>query len=315
MRLLISGATGFVGSYLTAYLLKQKVQLGILTRRVPSYLRALTSNIDVYQSEVTKLASLTTSKKYDIFIHLAAANDIDSQDPKRALEVTTLGTKYALDFCRQNQIPRFLYFSTFQVYGRNEGKVNEHTPIRCRNDYALTHWFAEECVRMHKREYGNSYIIARPTNIYGRPFNPEIDRWSLVPNCFCREAFSRQTITLRSSGKQLRDFISLEDVSKITFKLCEQFDDYQNKIVNIARGKSISVLHVARKVKSIYEQLFKKECRLIVQSNQPEKVSDFSVSTDKIKSLKYHYSRKHSIDYEIQEILKQLKKGFKNGPD
>jgi UDP-glucose 4-epimerase len=315
MRLLISGATGFIGSYLTAFLLKQRVQVGILTRKVPSYLQSLMPNIDVYRIEITKPISLKTSKKYDIFIHLAAANDVDSQDTIRALEVTTLGTKHALDFCRQNQIPRFLYFSTFQVYGRNKGDVDEHTPVSCRNDYALTHWFAEEYVRMYKREYGNRHIIVRPTNIYGRPFHPKINRWSLVPNCFCKEAFSRQTITLRSSGKQLRDFISLEDVSRITFKLCKQFDDYQNEIVNLARGKSISVLHVAMKVKSIYEQLFKKECKLLVQSNQPEKVNGFSVSTDRIRSLKYHYSQKHSIDYEIRGILKQLKKGFKNGSD
>jgi UDP-glucose 4-epimerase len=269
----------------------------------------------VYQSEITKPISLMTSKKYDIFIHLAAANDVDSQDPKQALETTTLGTKYALDFCRQNKISRFFYFSTFQVYGRNKGKVDENTRVRCRNDYALTHWFAEEFVRMYKREYGGSYIIARPTNIYGRPFHPEINRWSLVPNCFCKEAFTRQNITLRSSGKQLRDFISLEDISKITFKLCEQFDDYQNEIVNLARGKSVSVLNIAKKVKSVYERLFKNECRLIIQSNQPEKVNCFSVSTNKIKSLKYHYSREHSIEHEIQEILKQLEKGFKNGSD
>lgn len=315
MRLLISGATGFIGSYLTAFLLKQKIQVGILTRKVPSYLQSLMSNIDVYQIEITKPISLTTLKKYDIFVHLAAANDVDSQDPRKALEVTTLGTKYALDFCRQNQISRFLYFSTFQVYGRNEGKVDENTPVRCRNDYALTHWFAEEYVRMYKREYGNSYIIARPTNIYGRPFHPKINRWSLVPNCFCKEAFSQQTITLRSSGKQLRDFISLEDISRITFKLCEQFDDHQNEIVNIGRGKSTSVLHVAMKVKSVYEELFKKECKLLVQSNQPEKVNDFSVSTDRIKALKHNYSQKHSIDHEIQEIFKQLQKGLKNGSD
>ena len=309
MNILISGGLGFIGSYMVDNFLKRGYKVGIIARRVPSYLKNLASKVDLYKTDISKPLDFKLREKYAIFIHLAAANDMDSQDASIALLNTVLGVKNCLDFCLRNKINNFFYFSTFQVYGVNSGVINERSPLICKNNYAITHMFGEEYIRMYHRNFGLDYIIARPTNVYGAPLNKNIDRWSLVPNCFCKEAFKNRLIILRSSGKQMRDFISLEDISNLTSILCENFVAQKNKVFNFARGKGNPILNVSKMVQKEYKKIFKKECKLKISSRIPASSVRLFVSTKKIKDLNYIYSNEHSLEKEISRIFQLLKKG------
>lgn len=307
MNILISGGFGFIGSYLAGVLLRGGHQVGILARNVPPYFKALADRTEVFLSDITENISIKSSRHYDLFIHLAAANDIDSADTLAALKGTTLGTKNCLDFCRTINISQFVYYSTFQVYGEESLFVDENSPIRCRNDYAISHFFAEEYVRMYQRMGGPDYLILRPTNVYGSFLDTRIDRWSLVPSCFCREAFEQRTITLRSSGNQYRDFISLEDLTTITSMLCMDFGSFRNQVINVARGASLSIIEVAKITLQVYEEIFDGTCRLHVLSDKPAAGPERTVSTAKIGKLNYEYSQNHTIDQDIRRIFLSLK--------
>lgn len=309
MNVLISGGFGFIGSYMTNNFLKKGYRVGIITKRVPSYFKDFSQKIDLYLLDITKPLKQKLRKKYDIFVHLAAANDVESSDTLEALKINTLGTKYCLDFCVDSKINKFIYFSTFQVYGTYNGFINEDTVLCCKNDYALTHMFAEEYVKMYYRQHAIDYIILRPTNIYGAPLDKKIDRWSLVPNCFCKEAFENGIVNLYTSGKQIRDFISLEDVCNITSVLCYNFKNKKNNIINLSSGNKFSILHVAIITKKIYEKLFNRKCILKINCNKPKKSEYFSISIDKIKDLKYIFSKQNILEKEIEKIFLLLKDG------
>lgn len=270
-------------------------------------LKGLAKNADVYLSDVTKPIRVELKSKYEIFIHLAAANDVESLDPCVALNSTVLGTRNCLDFCIKNGIKKVIYFSTFQVYGTNRGFVNEATDLHCANDYAMTHRFAEEYVEMYRRNFGLEYIILRPTNVYGACLHKDIDRWSLVPNCFCKEAIERQTITLLSSGRQLRDFISLEDLTNLTVILCGKFNKVKNSVINLAAGRSISILDVAQMVKASFEKILGTTCALNIQSSLPRKAERLTVETKRLKGLGYRFDKEYSIEKEIERIFCLLK--------
>jgi UDP-glucose 4-epimerase len=307
MRVLITGAFGFIGSYMLGNLLGQGFKVGVIVRNVPAHFKGLAGKVDLYLADVTKKIQINLRKDYDVVIHLAAANDVDSQNALEALKVTTYGTNNFLEFCCQNDLKRFIYFSTFQVYGRESGYVDETTPINCKNNYAITHFFGEEYVKMFHRNYGLQYIIVRPTNIYGKIFHKDLDRWSLVPNCFCKEAYEKATITLLSSGKQVRDFISLEDVANLTSILCKNFDTQKNDVLNIARGKTVSIIQVANMVKAIYEKLFSKKCALEIRAQRPLETEDLQVSIRKIKKLNFSYSKQHTLEHEIEDIFSTIR--------
>jgi UDP-glucose 4-epimerase len=307
MHILITGGSGFIGSYMLDNFLRRGYQVGVLDKSVPAHFAELSRRVDLYLADITFPLQVSLRCPYDTMIHLAAANDIVSKNALDALKITTYGTKMVLDFCVKHNLRKFIYFSTFQVYGQDSGLIDECTPVSCKNDYALSHYFAEEYIRLYQRRHGLDFIIVRPTNIYGAFLHRDIDRWSLVPNCFCREAVERQTITLLSSGKQERDFISLEDVTNLTALLCETFDSHKNQVFNLARGKSLSILEVAQLVASQYERLYGKRCTLVTKSDEPKKAEMLTVNTASLQKLYYRYSHEHDLARDIEAIFKLLK--------
>ena len=305
-KVLVSGGFGFIGSRLTRKLVENGFKVGVLARGIPEYCKDLSKKIAFYQADITGKITSIPKERYDFFIHLAAANDVVSKQAEKAVTVTTLGTRNCLEFCQRNNIKKIIYFSTFQVYGAESGSIDEESPVNCRNDYALTHYCAEQYVRMFQREFGIDYAVLRPTNIFGELYHSGIDRWSLVPNCFCREAYEKQTITLRSSGFQRRDFIDLEDISDLVILICSKFDRITNQVINLARGQSLSVRSVAEMVQRIYKRRFGRSCKLIFKSQFPNESKDLIVSTAKLKSLGYRFAVPYTMQRAIDSNFKLL---------
>lgn len=305
-RVLISGGFGYIGSCLVQHLRSKGYAVGILARSIPAHFSDIAGDVDVYLCDISQPINCNLRQDYDLFIHLAAANDIDSKNPELALGVTVLGTRHCLDFCRRNKIKQFVYFSTFQVYGIDSGYVDENTPVRPKNEYAITHFFAEEYVKMYQRQWGIHTLILRPVNIYGAFIRNGIDRWSLVPGCFCLEAYKNKQITLLSSGRQIKDFISIHDLCGITELLCRRFQEERNKIFNVTKGFGLSILEIAQITQKAYQKLFGQECKMEIRSNEPEKSEPLIVSGDEIGKLNYNFSGKNSLEEEINKTFHLL---------
>ena len=304
MKAIMSGASGYIGSNLLDKMIKQGFKVGVIGRS--SKLPIESELIDLYKADITKPIKIVPNSDYDTFIHLAAANDVDSLDTQTAILTTVLGTKNCLDLCKEIGIKQFIYFSTFQVYGNVSGIMNEDTLLAPNNDYGITHRFAEEYVEMYSRILGLNYVIIRPTNIYGAPISKHIDRWTLVPNCFCKEAVEKKCITLMSSGKQTRDFINLNDLTSITISIIKMFDKFKNQILNAASGNNFTILEIAEIVREVYKNIFNENCDLNIKSNIPLIANQVNVCNDKIKKVEFNFSSRDSIKQEITKIFNLL---------
>lgn len=299
----MSGASGFVGSYFLKRFLEKNISVDLISRKSPSNIN--TNYVELFNYDITNYKNINFNKQYNVFIHLAGANDIDSKNPKDALTKTAYGTRNCLELCKKNNIKNFIYFSTLQVYGDNS-EISETSPINCQNDYALTHFFAEKYVEMFARN-GINFIILRPSNIYGNFESKTVDRWSLVPGCFCKDVKKKSTITLLSSGKQKRDFISLEDVFGFTLHLIKKNPLFNNQVYNLASGDVHSIIELAKLVKMRYELIFDTSCDLVIESKMPNYSKEYSVSTSKV--LNTGYNLNSSSIFEIQETIDNLLRG------
>ncbi|WP_165279854.1 NAD-dependent epimerase/dehydratase family protein [Paenibacillus protaetiae] len=307
MKCIVTGAAGFIGSYLCFYLKSKGHNVVPLGRKLPqSFLNALQPE-EWLEADVTSEQTPQLNAKADLIIHLASANEVVSRNVQAGLAVSVLGTKNMLDMAVHNGIPHFLFFSTLQVYGTEPvGRLIESGPVAPVNDYALNHLFAEHYVEMYTRKGLLRGAVIRPANVFGKFSAETVNRWTMVPACFCLEAVEQQTITIRSSGKQTRNFVSLENVSRAAEAVAVHFPDTYT-VVHAASGRTVSIEEVALMTSHIYKELTGIEAVVCKTNAEPQASNVFSVSLEKLASFPgYAPDEKMTLETEIRGLLMSL---------
>jgi nucleoside-diphosphate-sugar epimerase len=306
VKVIITGATGFIGSCLCSCFQNAGHEVVPLARSLPKP-ELIKKEIKEWMECDVQSDSLPGAKlSADMIIHLASANEVVSRDVKAGVNISVMGTKNVLDFAVNNRIGKFIFFSTLQVYGTEaQGTISEDTPPTPYNDYGLNHLFAEQYVQMYARKGLVRAGIVRPANVYGPFTSHTVDRWTPVPACFCREAYLDKTITIMSSGKQLRNFVSLDYVSRTIEVIAHRFPDSCD-IINIGSSQTYSIMEVAHKVRKAYYELFRKRVRIRVLGQEPVKPNLFEVSLDKLIDYGFQPKEYYSLDGEIRKMLQYL---------
>ncbi|PKL75770.1 MAG: hypothetical protein CVV27_13640 [Candidatus Melainabacteria bacterium HGW-Melainabacteria-1] len=304
-KILISGASGYIGSALIQYLLQlNRHHIGALTRSLPDYLSAK-PGLEIYRADLTEPLEIELEQEYDVFIHLAAANDVDSQRPKIAIDVNVTGTRHCLDFCLNHRIRRFVMVSTFQALGPVSGSLSEASLPKPQNDYGITHRFAEEYVALYQ-DRGIETLTLRPTNIFGAPISRGVDRWTLVPAAFCLEIAQTGRIRLMSSGRQRRDFISLPELVRVLARAAEDFSDLGGKLVHVSSGRQYSIFEIAETVLSEFERLTGKLGQIEIASDQPAQANVFTIDRSLISAWQDCFDVDETLTDEIRKTFQLL---------
>ncbi len=266
-NILITGGLGSIGGRVATYLKEKEPGSNIFltSRKKNENLPYWTSQFKVLQMDVNNDESIHDCLRdfnIDIIIHLAALNEIDSmKNPELALEINTKGTYKLLNHARINNISRFIYLSTFHVYGEtSDSVITEKTPTKPFHPYAITHRAAEDFVTFSNHYHGMKTLILRLSNSYGYPMDRNVNRWTLVFNDLCRQVVTTGRIVLKSSGKQYRDFIALYDVARAVHHFIFTIPDkWKDGFYNLGGNCSMSILEVAQKVSDVYKKKYKNE--------------------------------------------------------
>lgn len=282
MRVIVTGAGGFIGSFLCEQLCRDGHEVIRIFRHLPDAAER-TKFGEAIEADVRSGSFPALVLPGDAVVHLAAANDIISKDGHAGLSLSILGTKNVLDFAVNNHIPRMIFFSTIQVLGSElAGEYSEDSAMRPENDYAANHAMAEIYTEMYARRGLLQAVSIRPTNVYGHFAYPTINRWSLVPACLCREAFLNKTITIRSSGRQRRNFISVQSVAKATSAILTNFPASYDT-VNLGSPLYMTIQEAARCVKQVYDELYDEPVRLTLQGEEPSQENRFHLSLSRLE--------------------------------
>jgi UDP-glucose 4-epimerase len=307
MNVLITGANGFIGSYLARFLLEKGNNILACARQFHESTRQLLTGAEFIEMDVLNTEQLNSIVvNADIIIHTSTANDIISKNTLSGIELSAIGTKNLLGFAVKNNIPRCIVFSTLQVYGTElTGVIDEKSPLNFQNDYAINHLYAEMYAEMYTRLKKVQCVSVRPSNVYGRIRTKAFNRWSLVPGCFCKEAIDTGTITIKSSGKQMRNFVNLQNLSMAIECIMQHFpDSYEN--YNLASSEANTMADVAAKVKKVYEENYSGGITINITGTEPSASNHFVISLDKLKEIGFTENKNFTLETEIAELFNYL---------
>lgn len=283
MRVLITGGLGNLGLWLTHSFLESGSSVDVLGRK--ERVKISHPKYQFIQSDITSSEALKKdiTKYYDICIHTASYNEhFDNDYAERALLINALGTDNLCHALLKNGVGKLIYFSTFHVYGANNGIVDEEHQLEPVNDYGLTHLFAEKYIEKHNRNNDLQYVIFRLTNSYGCPVDRNTDKWYLLFNDICKQAMEERIISLNSDGSPVRDFIWMGDVVSITQQVVK-VTGLDNQIVNLSSGKTYSVMDVAVFVKTAYHGVYYRDINIVTkQATQKLVAKPLTISNDKL---------------------------------
>jgi len=313
MQVLISGGLGYLGSHLTRFLSDGLGhRLRVLARAVPAYFENWRDKYEIILGDVTDKNQLAgCCRDCDVVLQLAALDRDEARlAPEMALRVSATGTRNLLEEAVRSQVPRFIFFSSFQVYGSPGGaRLGENTPVNPLSDYSLAHYAGELYCRQFKELFGFNALRVRLTNAYGAPLHKNINCWTLAVQEFCLSAFGHQRIVLKSKGTQRRDFISIPEILQATRRLIESDPaEIRHDLYNLGSGRGLSILDLAHRVKSVHERLYGQEVRVEVMppgaspKTQPSLVADIK----RIRNLGFRPNPPEAIDQEIIKIYRLL---------
>lgn len=308
MKILITGANGFIGSYLAHFFLQKGYEVIAASRQFHPSTQNLLKNARLIDLDVLDTGQLqNTATQADVIIHTATANDIISKNAIKGMELSAIGTKNILDLAVRNNIPKCIVFSTLQVYGTElSGEISETSPLHYGNDYGINHLMAEMYAEMYSRQGKVKCVSVRPSNVYGPVLTDAFNRWSLVPGCFCKEAIEAGTITIKSSGKQTRNFVHLENLSRAVEGIIKRFPD-SYECYNLASSQCLMMTEVAGITKQVYEKEFNRPLQVKIEGTEPAEPNHFSIRLNKLQSIGFREDENSSLQAAITDIFKYLK--------
>jgi len=281
MKILVTGASGFIGKVLCSSLIQNGHEVIIIDNSAIQNL--------VLQSTFDSLP------KVDTIIHLAAKSFIpDSfENPVSFYSNNFLSTLNILEKAKKDN-SSVVFLSTY-VYGVPEYlPIDESHPISPLNPYTESKVLCENLCNAYNRDFGTSITILRPFNVYGPMQNNNF----FIPKVLSQLG-GREIRLLDSRPK--RDFIHVDDVVSAIQKTFVNHLNGTFKIYNLGTGKSTSVSEIVEIVlkysKKKLDVIFSNESR---QGEVLETVADISLIKNEL-----NWNFNIDIDLGLYSILKQ----------
>lgn len=255
---LVTGATGLVGSWLVPKLLSRGATVVALVRDADPQSELVRSGAiarcTVVSGRLESLADLERAiveAEVDTVFHLGAQTIVGTayRSPLATFEANVRGTYNLLEACRRQSdlVRRIVVASSDKAYG--EGRVlpyTEEMPANGRHPYDVSKSCADLIAQTYASTYGLPLAVARCGNIYG---GGDLNWSRLIPGTI-RSALEGRNPVIRSDGRFTRDYVYVDDAVDAYLSLADGLgrEEVRGGVFNFGPGAPATVLEVTQAV-------------------------------------------------------------------
>lgn len=264
MKVLVTGAAGFIGGNLVHYLSEVRPDWSLVALDSLTYAgnfanikdlceagKASFTQIDIRNQSV--INELFQSAGFDIVFHLAAESHVDRSilSAQEFVETNVTGTQVLLSAAKANSIKKFIHISTDEVYGSlgPTGVFYETTPLDPTSPYAASKAASDLMALAAFKTHGQHVVVTRCTNNYGPYQFPE----KFIP-LFISNALESKKLPVYGDGSNVRSWLHVKDHCDGLLRACEQ--GRAGEVYNFGGGPEAEIpnIEVSRKILKLIER-------------------------------------------------------------
>jgi len=284
MRILVTGAAGFIGSHLTEKLVGNGYRVTGLdafrnyyspeVKRKNLFLLKSNRNFLLNKGDLLKTDLNRLLKDTDVIFHLAAQAGVRESwggSFDGYLQDNVLATQRLLEACRgRKSLKKIIFASSSSIYGvADRLPVAEDSPARPFSPYGVTKLAAENLVGLYHRNYGVPAVSLRYFTVYGPRQRPD-----MAIHRFIKAILEGKKIRVFGNGEQTRDFTYIDDVVAATMLAMEK--GLPGGIYNVGGGNRITVNNLVGLIEKITGRKALVENEKSRKGDVPDTLADIS---------------------------------------
>lgn len=321
--LLVTGGAGFIGSALIRHLIKNS-DYSVINLDKLTYAGNLESLAEIEKSnrytfvkgdicDKELVSKLLKTHQPSAIMHLAAESHVDRSidGPSEFIQTNIIGTfnllECALEYWKaENQNPkfRFQHISTDEVYGSlgDTGLFTEQTPYDPSSPYSASKASSDHLVRAWERTYGLPVLVTNCSNNYGPYHFPE----KLIP-LIIQNALQGKSLPVYGDGKQIRDWLFVEDHAKALLTVLEK--GKVGETYNVGGDSERQNIDVVKKICGFLDEYvpdskFKPHAQLITHvTDRPGHDRRYAIDCKKLKN-ELGWKQEESFETGIKKTVK-----------
>ena len=311
MKILVTGAGGFIGSHLVEDLIRNGHRVRALVRYNSRGFRGhleeiapeLADSLEIRFGDVTdrfQVEALVDG--CDAVCHLAALIGIpySYEAPGSYVATNISGTLNVLEACRASGIQRVIVTSTSEVYGTARyTPIDEAHPLQGQSPYSASKIGADKLAESFYQSFDLPVVILRPFNTYG----PRQSSRAIIPTVLTQALSGAREIRLGNLDPQ-RDLTFVSDTAR-AFRLALEAPGIEGETIHFGSGEAITIGDLARKCLAVVgsqAEIISEEERI-----RPEKseVGLLLCQPEKARG-KLGWEPKHSLDLGLNQTAQYL---------
>ncbi len=292
MKILVTGAAGFIGFSMSLRLLKKnynvigvdnlekyyslklkKKRLNILTK----YKNFKFIKLDLSRAmQHTKLSKY----KFDYIFHFAAQPGVRYSliNPQKYYDNNVKGYNYLIENINKKNIKKIIYASSSSVYGDQKVfPTNEKAHLNAKNPYATSKVINEKMSEIYSSVFNITFIGLRFFTVYGEWGRPDMFIIKLLNSIYKKKIFY-----LNNKGNHYRDFTYIDDIVSTCEKLISYKTNSKNEIFNICAGQKINIKSLLFQI----VKLFPRANIKMIKANKADVYQTFGNNKKIVKTLR-----------------------------